>query len=255
MFKSRIEITTTKKASNQNSVDNHRKFWVVHWTRSRAEAGFVMVCPKPKRLISSRRRYYAARADGSWCFQCELRNGLRIVRVTTHRPDPISLTKCGLPRCIPSFHRALIRRRNEKADKLVRFYLSVFSLSKLILVKKTQYSQFRSITKELYASFDSLLEELRTKVVSLISRYVPSFQSVPLSTGLKWFPIWTASSVPYRYVPGEKLPFHRMIWDLFSVALWDKASLLGFWSASFIRTWPFFYWYVRMGLAIHCSSI
>jgi hypothetical protein len=64
--------------------------------------------------------------------------------------------------------------------------------------------------------------------VSLISRYVPSFQSVPLSTGLKWFPIFTASSVPYRYVPGEKLPFHRMIWDLFSVALWDKASLLDF---------------------------
>lgn len=119
----------------------------------------------------------------------------------------------------------------------------MFSLSKLILVKKKINYKFRSITQELNASFDSLLEELRTKVVSLISRYVPSFQSVPLSTGFKWFPILTASSVPYRYVPGEKSPFHRMIWDLLSVALWDKARPR-FWSdeeASFIRTWPFFY--------------
>ncbi len=110
----------------------------------------------------------------------------------------------------------------------------MFSLSKLILVKKKKNSQFRSITQELNASFDSLLEELRTKVVSLISRYVPSFQSVPLSTGLKWFPIWTASSVPYRYVPGEKSPFHRMIWDLFSVALWDKARPR-FWDFGLMR--------------------
>lgn len=110
----------------------------------------------------------------------------------------------------------------------------MFSLSKLILVKKKKNSQFRSITQELNASFDSLLEELRTKVVSLISRYVPSFQSVPLSTGLKWFPIWTASSVPYRYVPGEKSPFHRMIWDLFSVPLWDKARPR-FWDFGLMR--------------------
>lgn len=38
-------------------------------------------------------------------------------------------------------------------------------------------------------------------------------------------------------------PFHRAIWDLFSTALWDRASLLGLWSdvvASYQRLiWPY----------------
>lgn len=35
-------------------------------------------------------------------------------------PFPVSLTRSGLPRCIPLFHRKMIMRRDDKADKLVR---------------------------------------------------------------------------------------------------------------------------------------
>ncbi|KAL6954286.1 hypothetical protein U1Q18_043942 [Sarracenia purpurea var. burkii] len=39
-------------------------------------------------------------------------------------PYPVSLTRSGLPGCIPAFHRRAISRRDEKADKLVKLYLS-----------------------------------------------------------------------------------------------------------------------------------
>ena len=55
-------------------------------------------------------------------------------------PFPVSLTRSGLPRCIPAFHRKMISRRDEKADRLVKFFLSKLSLSRFILVyKKTNY--------------------------------------------------------------------------------------------------------------------
>ncbi|KAG9145606.1 hypothetical protein Leryth_025674 [Lithospermum erythrorhizon] len=41
-----------------------------------------------------------------------------------------------LPRRIPSFHRREILRRSPKGDQLVKFYLSVFSISKLIKLAK-----------------------------------------------------------------------------------------------------------------------
>lgn len=43
-------------------------------------------------------------------------------------PFPVSNTRSGIPRCIPSFHRHMSLRRDEKADKLVKFYLSLLSL-------------------------------------------------------------------------------------------------------------------------------
>lgn len=44
------------------------------------------------------------------------------------RTFPVSLTRSGIPRCIPSFHRRLISRRDERSDKLVKFYLSLLIL-------------------------------------------------------------------------------------------------------------------------------
>lgn len=48
---------------------------------------------------------------------------------TLSLPVPVSLTRTGLPRIIPSFHRSLIRVGDERADEIVRVYLSLFSLS------------------------------------------------------------------------------------------------------------------------------
>ena len=45
---------------------------------------------------------------------------------------PVSLTRKGLPRIIPPFHQKWISNRDERADMLVKFYLSAFSLIKVI---------------------------------------------------------------------------------------------------------------------------
>lgn len=44
----------------------------------------------------------------------------------------ISLTRSGIPTIIPPFHRQIIRSGGDRADPLVRMYLSFFSLKKLI---------------------------------------------------------------------------------------------------------------------------
>lgn len=62
-------------------------------------------------------------AKERWMVECgSLSKGLQyrcdIMEVDPHEalPHPISLTRCGLPRNIPAFHRHMIRRRDDKAD-------------------------------------------------------------------------------------------------------------------------------------------
>lgn len=62
-------------------------------------------------------------------------------------PFPVSLNRSGIPRCFPSFHRKMISRRDETADQLVCFFLSMFSLSKWILVRKKGRFGYDSIVK------------------------------------------------------------------------------------------------------------
>lgn len=98
-------------------------------------------------------------------------------------PYPIPLTRSGLPRCIPAFHRRLIMARDERADKLVKGYLSFFTLSKLILVRKKENFQFETIVEDSHDSFDILLRDVQDKVVSLCKRYVLKLFETPLITG------------------------------------------------------------------------
>ena len=61
-------------------------------------------------------------------------------------PVPVSLTRSGYPRIIPSFHRRMIYVKDDKADIVVKLYVSFFSLSKCIeLAKKVNASTFKSI--------------------------------------------------------------------------------------------------------------
>nr|QWQ49884.1 hypothetical protein [Zelkova schneideriana] len=57
-------------------------------------------------------------------------------------PHPISLARLERPRVIRNFHRRLIRRHDVRADGLVKMYLSMFSVSKLILVPKQSNYQY-----------------------------------------------------------------------------------------------------------------
>lgn len=48
----------------------------------------------------------------------------------------VSLTKSGIPRLIPVHHRYCIRCRDDRADYLVKLYLSWFGLARIIELAK-----------------------------------------------------------------------------------------------------------------------
>lgn len=54
----------------------------------------------------------------------------------------MSLSRDGIPRCLPEFHRRKIRVRDDRADMLVRLYLSFFSISKLVLLAKRHHYNY-----------------------------------------------------------------------------------------------------------------
>lgn len=51
-------------------------------------------------------------------------------------PFQLSLTRSGYPKIIPSFHRKMIRKKDEKADQLVKIYLSYFSVCRAVKLAK-----------------------------------------------------------------------------------------------------------------------
>lgn len=102
----------------------------------------------------------------------------------------VSLTRSGLPRIIPPHHRAMIRRRDEKSDLLVKWYLSIFSLSKVItLAKKVDKSTFASIVTPV-TDMDSVLELVGSIKECFNRRYVPWIKRIPLEQGLTFEPTW-----------------------------------------------------------------
>lgn len=63
-------------------------------------------------------------------------------------PVSVSLTRSGIPRIIPVRHRHCISVRDNRADYLVRLYLSWFGLCRIIeLAKPVSKSTFASITE------------------------------------------------------------------------------------------------------------
>lgn len=164
-------------------------------------------------------------------------------------PFPVSLTRSGLPRCIPTFHRRLIAERTDRSENLVRMYLSFFSLYKVILIGKKQSYDYISIVSPPSRSPFDLLEEYSKVVVELSERYIPWMYERPMELMFRWKPSWTASSVRTRgnpFLPKVRQkgmsPFSRMMWDLFSLSLWDKFTIFGSSNPSpamLRRVWPF----------------
>lgn len=65
-------------------------------------------------------------------------------------PVPVALTRQGYRTIIPSFHRRMIFRKDDKADQLVQLSLSWFSLAKLIpLAPPISKGTFESIVSPL----------------------------------------------------------------------------------------------------------
>lgn len=125
-------------------------------------------------------------------------------------PVPVSLSRSGYPRMIPSFHRLMIYKKDDRADQLVQMYLSFFALCKIIeLAKKVSYKNtFKSITAP--TDLEAVSEwcgELRDHLRSFILRYLPFSLAIPLEQGFSWVPTW------------KTLPTHARVKQLFKEPL------------------------------------
>lgn len=97
----------------------------------------------------------------------------------------VSLTRSGLPRIIPPFHRKMIRRKDERADKLVKLYLSLLSVHKVIpFAPKVSVKTFESITTPL-----TLRKELFTYVDDFVANVPKLLSSIGMSLRFGLFPL------------------------------------------------------------------
>lgn len=134
-------------------------------------------------------------------------------------PHPILLIRCGLPRNIPAFRRKMIRRRDNKADPFVKLYLSLYSISKCILVRERQGFGYRQRAPQ---------KKLRDKCkcISLAERYAPVMFTIPRDAGFRWLSQWSSSPVgSVTSVKSRKLwtPLPRVEWGIFSLCVWGRA--------------------------------
>lgn len=123
----------------------------------------------------------------------------------------VSLTRGGIPRIIPSFHRRKIRGGDAS---IIQLYMSLFSLSKLIpLAKKVDASLFASIVSPPSSgSLSRVVSDMSRHAESLLRRYVPHISSIPLFQGLEFMPTWKAvpsgptvkSFLRSQTAPGDK---------------------------------------------------
>nr|UJQ92483.1 MAG: putative RNA-dependent RNA polymerase [Mitoviridae sp.] len=110
-------------------------------------------------------------------------------------PIPISLTRSGIPTIIPSYHRRIIRMRNDRSDLLVKCYLSFFSLSRIVLLaKKISNKLYKSITSPWRdpERVERCVNHMKTYLYDLSLRYLPRASQIPVYQGISWVPTWKA---------------------------------------------------------------
>lgn len=125
-------------------------------------------------------------------------------------PHPVSLTRRGMPRIIPAFHRHMIRAHDSKADLLVKWYLSLFSLYRIILlatrVRKSTFSSLVTPVDNISRTV-GLVGSMKDHVPMLFARYVPRLRSIPLHQGMVWEPTW--KTVPTMALANRELAKHH----------------------------------------------
>jgi len=105
-------------------------------------------------------------------------------------------------------HSEFESERDKKDAAIIRLYMSLFSVSKLIQL-------FYPVSK---ATFDSLIrpseplfmrrvvDRMKELFPSLIARYLPWVTSIPLELGLEWTPRWTSQLTMVRSANGKGRP-------------------------------------------------
>jgi hypothetical protein len=105
----------------------------------------------------------------------------------------VSLSRSGIPRLIPRHHRHIISVRDDRADRLVKLYLSWVSISKIVkLAKPVTSGTFKSIIDGPadIEEVKSVMGELKESFPILMRRYIPWISTVPLHKGMRWIPTW-----------------------------------------------------------------
>lgn len=109
---------------------------------------------------------------------------------------PVSLTRSGLPRIIPSIIRRKIMKRDENADRLVKLYLSWFSVSKIIALaprlSRATLSSIITPTRDV-DSLKGVMSKVRESYSILSERYWPWISTIPLYKGMTWEPTWKST--------------------------------------------------------------
>ena len=115
-------------------------------------------------------------------------------------PFPISLTQDGLPSIIPAFHRRVIWVKDHRASRVVKFYLSLFSVYRLIRIPTNRLHRWNNIVgrRECFSdrSNSDLLTRIGSQVSSLMQRYAPWYLTIPVHTGWRWIPAWVSIPEP-----------------------------------------------------------
>lgn len=146
----------------------------------------------------------------------------------------VSLSRSGLPRIIPAFHRRLIRTRNARADTCVKIYLSWLSLCHMVLlaakVTSKTFESFSQIsTSERSIALSYLIAD--SAIMKILDRYVPFHATVPLELGFRWAPTWKATPNMPRTEGVKKPSLYSALFqeiDVFQhITKYYKPSLIG----------------------------
>lgn len=105
-------------------------------------------------------------------------------------PVSVSLTRRGIPRIIPVRHRHCISVRDQRADYLVRWYLSCFTLAKIIrLAKQPSFDSIIGEARDI-ESVREVLGWIKMSKPFILPLYLPWIHTIPLNKGLSWIPTW-----------------------------------------------------------------
>lgn len=176
-------------------------------------------------------------------------------------PVPVSLTRSGYPRIIPSFHRKMIINRDDQSDMLVKIYLSFFSLSKCItLAKRVSRKTFDSIISPPHdlEAINDMVSDIKCSLHEIIPRYLPWLSRIPHHKGMTWDPTWKAlpthklvQSILVKRL-GLQPSFVRSIRSIFTSLAYELTSfsfLLSFIHAKGEQYSPGVLWYQRVRYA------
>ncbi|TXG46230.1 hypothetical protein EZV62_028261 [Acer yangbiense] len=86
--------------------------------------------------------------------------------------------------------------RDDRADKLVKLYLSWFGLSRLVElakhISKATFSSITTPTKDI-DKLKGVLGLVKTMFPKIQQRYLPWLASIPLEKGMRWLPTWKST--------------------------------------------------------------